>query len=328
MNNYELTFKDNQCVSLLVGEFGSHLKLLREAYGVDVHQRGLTLKVDKESPKADLVCDALQQLYGLIEDGEVIRLDEVRHCVGILQMDPDADLKAFFSDTVIVANRNRRITPRTVGQRLYLQSLRRFDMVFGVGPAGTGKTYLAVAVAAAALAKGDVERIILARPAVEAGEKLGYLPGDLNEKINPYLRPLFDALHDMLGRERTERLLETGEVEVVPMAFMRGRTLDRAYVILDEAQNTSVEQMKMFLTRMGVHSKVIVTGDETQVDLPRGIESGLGHCLKTLQHLERIGIFRFGIGDVVRHSLVGQIIEAYEASGESREFRGTNRGHR
>jgi phosphate starvation-inducible PhoH-like protein len=204
------------------------------------------------------------------------------------------------------------VTPRTAGQRAYVDQLRRHDVVFGVGPAGTGKTYLAVAMAAAALLRGDVKRIVLTRPAVEAGEKLGFLPGDLAEKIDPYLRPLYDALFDVLGAERTARLLERQVIEVAPLAFMRGRTLAEAYVILDEAQNTTIEQMKMFLTRLGERSRMVVTGDPSQVDLPRGAPSGLADALRVLDGVPTVAVARFTAADVVRHPLVADIIGAYE----------------
>ena len=304
---------------MLVGEFGAHLKMLEEAYEVEIHQRGLTVSIDPSLAGSDRAVNALSQLYELIEHGQAVGVQEVRHCIGILDADPSASLLEYFEDTILVGTRNRRITPRTVGQREYLSALRTRDIVFGVGPAGTGKTYLAVSAAAAALTKGEVKRIILARPAVEAGEKLGFLPGDLHEKINPYLRPLYDALYDMFTMEKTARFMERGQIEVVPLAFMRGRTLEDAYVILDEAQNTSIEQMKMFLTRMGHRSKVAITGDETQVDLPRGMKSGLIHALTVLRHIERIQICRFGTGDVVRHPLVADVIEAYESCGHGRE---------
>ena len=315
----EIQYPNHQAFRMLTGELGANLVLIEKAYGVELHQRGTVISVDQSGAPAAEAINALRQIYDLIEAGQPIGAQDVRHCLGILAADPNASLIEYFEDTVMIGANNRRITPRSVGQRFYLHALRHRDIVFGVGPAGTGKTYLAVAVAAAALMRGEVRRIILTRPAVEAGEKLGFLPGDLNEKINPYLRPLFDALYDMFSMEKALRLIEKGQVEVVPLAFMRGRTLEDAFVILDEAQNTSIEQMKMFLTRLGHRSKCAITGDETQVDLPRGVNSGLMHALAVLKHIEEIQICRFGVGDVVRHSLVAEIIKAYEASGHGRE---------
>ena len=222
--------------------------------------------------------------------------------------------RTYFNDTVLVAVDGTPIAPRSAGQKAYVSMLRRHDVCFGVGPAGTGKTYLAMAVAVAALQRGEVKKIVLTRPAVEAGEKLGFLPGDLNEKVDPYLRPLYDALGDMIPAERVQRLFERHTIEVAPLAFMRGRTLAGAYVILDEGQNTTREQMKMFLTRLGEGSRMVITGDITQVDLPRRSDSGLIHALGVLERVNAIGVARLGSGDVVRHPLVAAIIDAYDAS--------------
>jgi phosphate starvation-inducible PhoH-like protein len=248
----------------------------------------------------------------LVRNGHPLHGADVEHALRIVSRDPDADLNSYFQDSVLVTSSGRSITPRTAGQRDYVDMLRRHEVVFGVGPAGTGKTYLAVAMAAASLLKGDVKRIVLTRPAVEAGEKLGFLPGDLSEKVDPYLRPLYDALFDMIGAERTARMLERQVIEVAPLAFMRGRTLSEAFVILDEAQNTTVEQMKMFLTRLGERSRMVITGDVTQIDLPRGAASGLIDAVRILDGVERIGVTRFSAADVVRHALVAEIIGAYE----------------
>jgi len=294
-----------------VGEFGANLKLIERTFGVAVRQRGDTIRVD-EGRGAGPALNALRQLLHLVRTGHPLHAADVEQALRIFGADPSADLGDYFNDTVVVTVTGRSVTPRTAGQRHYVDLLRRFPVVFGVGPAGTGKTYLAVASAASALLKGEVKRIVLTRPAVEAGEKLGFLPGDLNDKIDPYLRPLYDALFDVLGPERTARLLERQVIEVAPLAFMRGRTLSEAYVILDEAQNTTVEQMKMFLTRLGDRSRMVVTGDLTQIDLPRGSGSGLVDAVRVLDGVERIAIARFTAADVVRHPLVADIIGAYE----------------
>ena len=249
--------------------------------------------------------------------GHVLFPDDVEHAVRILDSSPDARLHKWFSDAILVGIKGRPIAPRTPGQARYLHVLREHDVTFAIGPAGTGKTYLAMAVAVAALKRGEVQRIILTRPAVEAGEKLGFLPGDLTEKVDPYLRPLYDALNDMLPADRIARLLERQHIEVAPLAFMRGRTLDDAWIILDEGQNTTVEQMKMFLTRLGRSSRMVVTGDISQIDLPRGRTSGLVHALQVLSGVHGLGVVRLSGRDVVRHPLVAKIIEAYAVAHES-----------
>jgi len=231
----------------------------------------------------------------------------------VLLNDPGADLREIFLDTVYVTSRNRPVTPKGFAQKAYIDAIRRYDIVFGIGPAGTGKTYLAMAQAVAFLLAKKVSRIILARPAVEAGEKLGFLPGDLQEKVNPYLRPLYDALYDMLDVERVERYIERGTIEIAPIAFMRGRTLNDSFVILDEAQNTTTEQMKMFLTRIGFGTKAVITGDVTQIDLPSGRTPGLVEAMKVVGNIEGISFVHFDDRDVVRHKLVQQIVKAYEA---------------
>lgn len=255
--------------------------------------------------------NVLTQLYGLAESGQELRTHDVQHAVRILGRDPTASLAQFFTDTIVIGADNRPIVPRSAGQRLYVDVLRRHEVSFGVGPAGTGKTYLAMAVAVAAIKRGDVKRIILTRPAVEAGEKLGFLPGDLNEKVDPYLRPLWDALNDMIPADRVARMLEKRVIEVAPLAFMRGRTLRDAYVVLDEAQNTTREQMKMFLTRLGQGSRMVITGDVSQVDLPRPQDSGMLHALRVLEGVPGIGVTRLASADVVRHPLVAAIVDAY-----------------
>jgi phosphate starvation-inducible PhoH-like protein len=309
-----LTFDDNAHLRELVGEFGSHLKLVSAALGVPVEQRGssIAVGVGPEDPRGDVAERVLRELYALVARGHALHPSDVQHAARILRSDPSADLGAYFEDTILIALDGRPVHARSAGQRRYIEALRDHDVVFGVGPAGTGKTYLAMAVAVAALKRGTVRRLILTRPAVEAGEKLGFLPGDLNEKVDPYLRPLYDALADMLPPERVARMIEKRVIEVAPLAFMRGRTLNHAYVVLDEAQNTTREQMKMFLTRLGEGSRMVITGDTTQVDLPRKSDSGMVHALSVLADVERVGVARLTGADVVRHSLVAEIVGAYE----------------
>ncbi|MFK7929854.1 MAG: PhoH family protein [Myxococcota bacterium] len=303
--------QDNRQLRELVGEFGAHLKLVESHFDVPVSQRGSTLSVGPGDGSQGAL-QALRQLLSLVASGHALHASDVEQSLRILGGQPGADLSSYFDDTVAVTASGRTISPRTQGQQRYLHTLRGNDVTFGVGPAGTGKTYLAVGVAVSALLRGDVKRIVLTRPAVEAGEKLGFLPGDLNEKVDPYLRPLYDALYDMLSPERTARLLEKQVIEVAPLAFMRGRTLAEAYVILDEGQNTTVAQMKMFLTRLGDKGRMIITGDDTQVDLPRGARSGLAHALTVLDGVPGVGIVRLTASDVVRHPMVGRIVRAYE----------------
>ena len=295
--------------------------MIARALGVEVHQRGNTVWVGRQGEDDGSIVVAvavLEQLYALVDDGRSLHPTDVHHALRMLQHDPEADLRAFFSDTVLMNIHNRPITPRTAGQRRYVQALRTHDITLGVGPAGTGKTYLAMAIAISALKRGDVRRIILTRPAVEAGEKLGFLPGDLTEKVDPYLRPLYDALQDMVAKDRVERMLENRVIEVAPLAFMRGRTLHDAYVVLDEAQNTTVEQMRMFLTRLGERSKMIINGDVTQIDLPRRQRSGMVDALRVLSDIDKIGVIHMTAKDVVRHPLVARIINAYEADDATR----------
>ncbi len=296
-----------------MGEFGNHLKLLANAFGVAIEQRGNDLRVTSEDERrADLVVRLLGELGALIKRGHGLHASDVEHAIRILRADPEASLVTYFEDAVIVSVEGRPICARSAGQRAYVQALRTHDLVFGLGPAGTGKTYLAVAAAVAALKRGTVRRLILTRPAVEAGEKLGFLPGDLTEKVDPYLRPLHDALADMLPADRIARMTEKRLIEVAPLAFMRGRTLAHAFVILDEAQNTTKEQMKMFLTRLGEGSRMVITGDTTQIDLPRKRDSGLVHALEVLRGVPAVGVGHLTSADIVRHPLVAAVVDAYE----------------
>jgi len=255
-----------------------------------------------------------EQLYGVLRSGNPVNARDVREAVRMVAQQPDIDLQDVYQDVLADVGTRRHIAAKNLAQRRYIDLMRKRDVVFAVGPAGTGKTYLAMAVAIASLNRHEVSRVVLARPAVEAGEKLGYLPGSMAEKVNPYLRPLYDALNDMMEFEKSSRLMERGVIEVAPLAFMRGRTLNDAFVILDEAQNTTSEQMKMFLTRLGFDSKAVVTGDITQIDLPADKRSGLVEALGILEHVEGIGFMRFGDEDVVRHPLVQSIIRAYDRS--------------
>jgi phosphate starvation-inducible PhoH-like protein len=271
-----------------------------------------TLGFHGDALEVELARRVLSQLYALLEQGYPIYPSDVDYAVRILSGDRGANLRDIFLDTVFIAANKRVITPKSLGQKAYIDAIRNYDVVFGIGPAGTGKTYLAMAMAVAELMKNSIARIVLTRPAVEAGEKLGFLPGDLAEKVNPYLRPLYDALNDMVDFDRARRLVERGTIEVAPLAFMRGRTLNDSFVILDEAQNTTTEQMKMFLTRLGYGSKAVITGDVTQVDLPAGKLSGLKEAQTILRGISGIRFVTFTERDVVRHPLVQEIISAYE----------------
>ncbi|MDP2305331.1 MAG: PhoH family protein [Pseudomonadota bacterium] len=275
-------------------------------------QRGAQVRVVGAEGAVELAVRVLEQLYTLASTGTPITPVDVDQAARLLRSEPGARLLDYRSDVVITGARKRAIYPRTPRQKVYVHSFEENDVVFGVGPAGTGKTYLAMAVAVAALLKDEVRRIVLCRPAVEAGEKLGFLPGDLAEKVNPYLRPLYDALYDMVDEERAARLIQKGVIEVAPLAFMRGRTLNNAFIILDEAQNTTSEQMKMFLTRLGNDSRAAITGDLSQVDLPHHTRSGLVEALRIVEGIPGIGIIRFRDDDIVRHPLVGEIVRAYD----------------
>lgn len=296
---------------------GQNLKILEKNTFVQFIQSGQKILIRGEQPKVEKAAGIFLQLLTMLEAGGTLHPAEIDQSSRMLMKESEVSLVALSKETIFVGYRKKRIYPRSLRQKEYFQAISKNDLVFGVGPAGTGKTYLAMAMALSALVKEDVKRIILCRPAVEAGEKLGFLPGDLVEKVNPYLRPLYDALFDLFGLEKAERLIERGIVEVAPLAFMRGRTLSDAFVILDEAQNTTPEQMKMFLTRIGVGSKAVVTGDPSQVDLPRNQTSGLRQALRLLQSVQGIAIVELTDADVVRHPLVSAIIRAYAKAGMS-----------
>ena len=311
----QLSFADPEAARALLGARDANLKLLAQAVGVSAHSRGGQVSLVGAPEQTGLARLVLEQLYGLIRQGYPVYDLDVDFALRILSADPGAELKEIFLDQVYITGKKHVISPKSLTQKAYLEAIRRHDIVFGIGPAGTGKTYLAMAMAVDSLLKSKVDRIVLARPAVEAGEKLGYLPGDLAEKVNPYLRPLYDALHDMMDFDKAGRLMGKGVIEVAPLAFMRGRTLNSSFVILDEAQNATSEQMKMFLTRLGFDSRAVITGDVTQVDLPGHTRSGLVEAQKLLQGIEGIAFVQFGERDVVRHRLVREIIKAYEKKG-------------
>ncbi|MCK4488391.1 MAG: PhoH family protein [Desulfobacterales bacterium] len=308
----KITFDDNLVARNLFGERNQHLRQIENVLGIQIHARGSTVTVHGDVITTQLVVKLLNELYGLIEEGYPIYESDIDYAIRILSSNDRVKLKNIFLDTVYITSQKKPITPKGLAQKEYVDAMRKFDIVFAIGPAGTGKTYLAMAMAVSLLTKGHVNRIILTRPAVEAGESLGFLPGDLYEKVNPYLRPLYDALHDMMRHEKASRLVEQGEIEVAPLAFMRGRTLNDSFVILDEAQNTTSEQMKMFLTRLGSTSKAVITGDITQIDLPNGKVSGLVETKEILQGIKGIRFVFFSKRDVVRHQLVRDIIKAYE----------------
>jgi phosphate starvation-inducible PhoH-like protein len=300
----------DQDTDQLFGNLDVNLKIIKDNYDVDIVQRQdeIILK-GKEAAKAQQV---IVELLGILESGEILDAQKVNYVISLNQKGLSYRDSNINKDVICFTHRGKPIKPKTIGQTSYAQSIKKHDIVFGVGPAGTGKTYIAVAMAINAFKNKEVQKIILARPAVEAGERLGFLPGDLQEKVDPYLRPLYDALHDILGRDSALRLKEKEVIEVVPLAYMRGRTLDNSFIILDEAQNTTKEQMKMFLTRLGFGSKAVVTGDITQIDLPRGKKSGLVDAIKVLDRVEGIDFCFLKDADVVRHALVRRIIVAYE----------------
>jgi phosphate starvation-inducible PhoH-like protein len=307
----ELTL-DEQGTHTLFGNHDENLRMIEDAFDVRISARGSEIKVQGDSANVAPVEKLLHQMQKLIESGYPLKKSDVSTGVRVLRDKPDTNLVEFFADDSLQPTLRRVATPRNLAQKLYLQSIQDNDIVFAIGPAGTGKTFLAVAAAAAALADKSIKRIILCRPAVEAGERLGFLPGDIAEKVNPYLRPLYDSLYDIIGFEKVEKMMERSVIEIAPLAFMRGRTLNDSFIILDEAQNTTPEQMKMFLTRLGFGSKCVVTGDVTQVDLPTGKKSGLREARLILGNVEGIKFFDFTDRDVVRHPLVSKIVVAYD----------------
>ena len=302
----------------IFGSFDENIRLLEQEFHVTVVNRDGELRVEGEPEETMLACKAIQALLTLSSRGEAIGEQNVRYVIGLVRSGKETQISELTGDVLCITAKGRPVKPKTIGQKEYIKSVLHNTVTIGVGPAGTGKTYLAVAAAVAAFRDKQVNRIILTRPAVEAGERLGFLPGDLQSKVDPYLRPLYDALFDMLGAETYQKYLERGNIEVAPLAYMRGRTLDDSFIILDEAQNTSREQMKMFLTRLGFGSKIVITGDVTQIDLPADKSSGLEEAMRVLRNVEGIGICQLTNADVVRHVMVQRIVEAYERYEEAK----------
>jgi len=318
---YRLTFRDDDEALAILGRNDENLRLIKEALQAKIVVRGHDLVIiDQEQEEVDVAVRLIEDLIGIYRSGHYLRTPEVKYALRTIKEDKEVDLLSVFSRTLSVSQGGRPISPRTLGQKAYVEAIRKNDIVFGIGPAGTGKTYLAVACAISSLIKKEIARIVLVRPAVEAGEKLGFLPGDLQEKVSPYLRPLYDAIYDMMGVKRFSQLLSQGIIEIAPLAFMRGRTLNDAFIILDEAQNTTPEQMMMFLTRLGFDSKAVITGDITQIDLPASTASGLIQIQEVLSGIKGIAFTYFEKSDVVRHKLVGKIVTAYEDYGQRKEI--------
>lgn len=317
----KVTFDDLQLANVLFGVHSENLRRISKTIGVKINAKGNVLTLQGEELDIDLTKRVLSDLYTLLKKGYPLYPTDIDYAIRMISDDRNVNLEEIFLDTVYISSRKRVITPKSLAQKRYIDAIRKYDLVIGIGPAGTGKTYLAMAMAVASLMKQEVERIVLTRPAVEAGEKLGFLPGDIYEKVNPYLRPLYDALHDMMDFDRASKLVEKGVIEVAPLAFMRGRTLNDSFVILDEAQNTGTEQMKMFLTRLGFSSKAVITGDITQVDLPENKVSGLIEIQGILKGIDGIEFVYFSDKDVVRHPLVQEIIKAYERAEEKKHLR-------
>lgn len=302
----------------LFGSFDENIKLIESQYRVHILGRDGELKVSGEADDVAKACKVISSLLSLINRGEQLSDQNVRYCMSLINEGSEEKIEQLAGDCICITSKGKPVKPKTLGQKKYCAYIKDNTITIGVGPAGTGKTYLAVAMAVTAFRAKQVNRIILTRPAVEAGEKLGFLPGDLQSKVDPYLRPLYDALFDMLGAETYNKYVERGNIEVAPLAYMRGRTLDDSFIILDEAQNTSIEQMKMFLTRLGFNSKMVITGDITQIDLPHGVRSGLKDCIRVLKGIDDIAQCTFNEKDVVRHRLVQDIIKAYEKNKEER----------
>ena len=309
----KIPFEDRAETIGILGENDEFLRVLNDNFMCKIIGRGTDLTINGEENEVNAAKQTIDSLLLLYRQGTKLTMHEVRYSIKLVKNGQARELQALFTDVLTVTSRGKCIRPKTIGQKFYIDAIRRHSITFGIGPAGTGKTYLAVVMAVMALKNREVDKLILTRPAVEAGERLGFLPGDLQEKIDPYLRPLYDALQDVLGLETYQKLLTRNVIEVAPLAYMRGRTLERAFVILDEAQNTTNRQMKMFLTRLGFGSKMVVNGDLSQVDLPRGVGSGLHQAIEILDGLEGISLIHFDDKDVIRHDVVARIIRAYDA---------------
>lgn len=316
-------FEDREEAYALLGGRDEFLQVLRDEFDCRFMSRGDCLEILGEEAEVEASSEVLEELQYLYRQGSVLTMHELRYAIGLVRRGEAGKLHQLLSETLLVTAGGRQIRAKTLGQRLYLDTIKHNAVTLGIGPAGTGKTYLAVVMAVAALRNKEVKRIVLTRPAVEAGERLGFLPGDLQEKVDPYLRPLYDALQDILGMDAYQKLMARGLIEIAPLAYMRGRTLSDAFVILDEAQNTTSSQMKMFLTRLGFGSRMVVTGDLSQVDLPKGVESGLREAGQILAKVKGVGIARLAPADVIRHDVVTRIVEAYGAwEGRKRQNQG------
>ena len=314
-----ISFHNMEEQAELFGGFDSNIKMIEEEYEVTVLSRNGQLKVTGQGEKLEAAVKVIEGLLDMVQKGQPLNEQNIRNVMQMVADGQEDQLDVLMADCICITSKGKPVKPKTLGQEKYVQAIRDNTIVFGIGPAGTGKTYLAVAMAVKAFKAKEVSRIVLTRPAVEAGESLGFLPGDLQQKVDPYLRPLYDALFDMLGPDQFQRQLERGTIEVAPLAYMRGRTLDDSFIILDEAQNTTSEQMKMFLTRLGMNSKAVVTGDITQIDLPGGKKSGLQEVTKILKGINGIATIRFDARDVVRHRLVQEIVNAYERYQKKKE---------
>ena len=319
MTERTVSISDMSHMHAVFGDFDENINIIQKEYKVSIYSRDEDIRVKGEENAVDKACEVLSSLITVVEKGEQLTEQSVRYAISRVNEGKSDEMRSISSDCICVSHTGKPIKAKTVGQSKYVDSIKKNTIVFGVGPAGTGKTYLAVALAVRAFKSHEVQRIILTRPAVEAGEKLGFLPGDLQNKVDPYLRPLYDALFDMMGSEAFQRNMERGCIEVAPLAYMRGRTLDDSFIILDEAQNTTPEQMKMFLTRLGFNSKMVITGDVTQIDLPDSKRSGLIEATRILKNIDGVAINRFSEKDVVRHRLVQDIVKAYEQYNERKK---------
>lgn len=333
MDNFseeKIEFADNREAYALLGGRDEFLRLLQESFSCKFFSRGLLLEISGEEKETEQAALCVRELQYLYRQGARITTHELRYAVKLVKRGEVTDLHSLFGEALFTSGRGKTIRAKTLGQKKYLETIKQNAVTFGAGPAGTGKTYLAVVMAASSLRSREVQKIILTRPAVEAGERLGFLPGDMQEKVDPYLRPLYDALEDILGSETYQKLLAKNVIEIAPLAYMRGRTLDNAFIILDEAQNTTISQMKMFLTRLGFNSKMVITGDPGQVDLPRGTVSGLKDALEVLEGVEGVGIVSLSASDVIRHEVVSRIVRAYDKreAQKTQEKQGEEYGHK